>query len=100
MVTKEEVLEVLKNVYDPEIMMNIVDIGLVYNVDVTPEKIQIDYTLTYPGCPAGDMISNEIMVTVQDFAGIKDVRANLVWDPPWGPERMSEEARISMGYPI
>ena len=60
MVTKEEVLEVLKNVYDPEIMMNIVDIGLVYRVEVTPEKIEIEYSLTYPGCPAGDMISNEM----------------------------------------
>lgn len=100
MVTREEVLEVLKNVYDPEIMMNIVDMGLVYRLDVTPEKIEIDYTLTYPGCPAGDMISNEIIATVQDFSRIKDVKANLVWDPPWDPNRMSEEARISMGYPI
>ena len=100
MVTKEEVLEVLKNVYDPEIMMNVVDIGLVYRVEVTTETVEIDYTLTYPGCPAGDMISNEIIATIQDFSGIKDVRANLVWSPPWGPERMSEEVRISMGYPI
>jgi metal-sulfur cluster biosynthetic enzyme len=100
MVAKEEVLDVLKNVYDPEIMMNIVDIGLIYRVDVNPEKIVIEYTLTYPGCPVGDMISNEIVTTVQDFSGIKDVEAKLVWDPPWSPERMSEEARISMGYPI
>lgn len=100
MVTKEEVFEVLKNVYDPEIMMNIVDIGLIYRLEVAPESIEIDYSLTYPGCPAGDMISNEIMTTVQDYSGIKDVKVNLVWDPPWTPERMSEEARISMGYPI
>ncbi len=100
MVTREEVLEVLKNVYDPEIMMNVVDIGLVYRVDVQPEKIEIDYTLTYPGCPAGDMISTEIINMVQDFSGITNVQANLVWDPPWGPERMSEEARITLGYPI
>lgn len=100
MVTKEEALEVLKNVYDPEIMMNIVDIGLVYRVDTAEDHIEVDFTLTYPGCPVGEVILNDIVTILQDFSGLTDVRANLVWNPPWGPERMSEEARISLGYPI
>jgi len=100
MVTKEEALEVLKNVYDPEIMMNIVDIGLVYRVETSEDRIEVDFTLTYPGCPVGDMILNDIVTILQDFSGIQDVRANLVWNPPWTPDRMSEEARISLGYPI
>ncbi len=100
MVTKEEALEVLKNVYDPEIMMNIVDIGLVYRVETSEDRIEVDFTLTYPGCPVGDVILNDIVTILQDFSGIQDVRANLVWNPPWTPDRMSEEARISLGYPI
>jgi len=100
MVTKEEALEVLKNVYDPEIMMNIVDIGLVYRVETSEDRIEVDFTLTYPGCPVGDVIVNDIITILQDFSGIQDVRANLVWNPPWTPDRMSEEARISLGYPI
>ncbi len=100
MVTREEVLEVLKNVYDPEIMMNIVDIGLVYRVDVAEDQIEVDFTLTYPGCPAGEVILGDVVSVVQDFSGIQNVKANIVWDPPWGPERMSEEARLTLGYPI
>ncbi len=99
MVSREAVFMVLKNVEDPEIMMNIVDLGLVYRVDVKEDAIEVDYTLTYPGCPAEEMIRQDIVETLRDAFGL-EVKATVVWSPMWGPERMSEEARLALGYPI
>jgi metal-sulfur cluster biosynthetic enzyme len=99
MVSREAVLIVLKNVEDPEIQMNIVDLGLVYRIDVREDAIEVDYTLTYPGCPAEEMIRSDIVETLRDAFGI-EVKATIVWSPMWGPERMSEEARLALGYPI
>ncbi len=99
-ITRGAVLEELKNVMDPELALNIVDLGLVYKVEVTDEKVEVDFTLTYPGCPAGEHIQNDIKTTLQDFTGIDNVEINLVWDPPWRPDFMTEEARVSLGYPI
>jgi len=90
---------VLKNVEDPEIQMNIVDLGLVYRVDVREDAIEVDFTLTYPGCPAEEMIRSDIIETLRDAFGL-EVKATIVWSPMWGPERMSEEARLALGYPI
>lgn len=98
MVSRDAVFMVLKNVEDPEIMMNVVDLGLVYRVDVK-EAIEVDFTLTYPGCPAEEMIRNDIIETLRDAFGL-EVKATIVWSPMWGPERMSEEARLALGYPI
>lgn len=100
MVSKDAVLMVLKNVEDPEIMLNIVDLGLVYRVDVTEDSIEVDYTLTYPGCPAEEMIRRDIVETLRDAFGVAEIKATVVWSPMWGPERMSEEARLALGYPI
>ena len=100
MVSREEILEVLKNVEDPEIGINIVDLGLVYRAELKGTAIEVDFTLTYPGCPAGDMIQRDIIETLHDAFGIVDVKATIVWTPLWGPERMSEEARVGLGYPI
>jgi metal-sulfur cluster biosynthetic enzyme len=99
-VSREEVLDVLRNVEDPELDFSIVDLGLVYRIDVRPEEIEVDFTLTYPGCPAEEIIRRDIMETVRDAFGIATVRATTVWTPLWGPERMSEEARVALGYPI
>jgi metal-sulfur cluster biosynthetic enzyme len=99
MVSKDAVFMVLKNVEDPEIMMNIVDLGLVYRVDTKEDAIEVDFTLTYPGCPAEEMIRSDIIETLRDAFGI-EVKATIVWSPMWGPERMSEEARLALGYPI
>jgi metal-sulfur cluster biosynthetic enzyme len=99
MVSKDAVFMVLKNVEDPEIMMNIVDLGLVYRVDTKEDSIEVDFTLTYPGCPAEEMIRSDIIETLRDAFGI-EVKATIVWSPMWGPERMSEEARLALGYPI
>jgi metal-sulfur cluster biosynthetic enzyme len=100
MVSRSEIIELLKNVNDPELMMSVVDLGLVYRVDVSESKIEVDFTLTYPGCPAADYIQDQIVQTIRDYTGVDDVVAQTVWDPPWRPDYMSEEARVSLGYPI
>ncbi|MGO9309151.1 MAG: metal-sulfur cluster assembly factor [Spirochaetia bacterium] len=100
MVSRDEVMDVLRNVEDPELAFSIVDLGLVYRVDVKETAIEVDFTLTYPGCPAEDIIRRDIIETVRDAFGLVDVTATTVWSPLWGPERMSEEARVALGYPI
>ena len=99
-ITETEIIEQLKTVIDPEMMINIVDLGLIYRVRVNKKRVDIDFTLTYPGCPVGPMIQKDIITAIKDNNGTSGVNANLVWDPPWNPERMSEEARITLGYPI
>jgi metal-sulfur cluster biosynthetic enzyme len=100
MVSQEEVVEVLRNVEDPELAFSIVDLGLVYRIAVRENGIEVDFTLTYPGCPAEDIIRKDIIETLRDAFGLVDVQATTVWSPLWGPERMSEEARVALGYPI
>lgn len=100
MATKGEILDALREVVDPEIGINIVDVGLVYRVEQKDDAIDIDYTLTYPGCPLGDVIKDDIVRVVSEATGGTQVEANLVWDPPWTIDFMSEEARLEMGYPI
>lgn len=99
MVQRGEILDVLKDVEDPELLMSVVDLGLVYRVDVRDDHVEIDFTLTSPGCPAGDMIQEQIVEVVEKHTGLP-VEANLVWTPQWGPEYMSDEAKLSLGYPI
>jgi metal-sulfur cluster biosynthetic enzyme len=100
MASKGEVLEALKKVIDPEIGLNIVDLGLVYNVDVQDDKIEVEFTLTSPGCPLGDMITRDMKQVVSDATGVEQVEPKLVWDPPWSVEFMSEEAKLDLGLPI
>ncbi|MFP4206204.1 MAG: metal-sulfur cluster assembly factor [Spirochaetaceae bacterium] len=100
MASKGEVLEALKKVIDPEIGLNIVDLGLVYQVEVQDEKAEVEFTLTSPGCPLGGMITNDIQHVVREETGIQDVEPKLVWDPPWSVEFMSEEAKLHLGLPI
>ena len=100
MIDREDVLDELRNILDPELQLSIVDLGLIYRVEVTKERIEIDYTLTTPGCPEGPLIEMEVQETLREITDIDDIRVNLVWEPRWGPERMSEELRVSLGYPI
>jgi metal-sulfur cluster biosynthetic enzyme len=100
MASKGEVLEALKKVIDPEIGLNIVDLGLVYNVEVKDDAVEVEFTLTSPGCPLGDMITNDIKQVVSDAMAVETVNTNLVWDPPWSVEFMSEEAKLDLGLPI
>ncbi len=94
----DEVREALRAVVDPELGVNIVDLGLVYGVDIAEGKVRIRLTLTAPACPMGEMIVAEVRREVQlTVAGVKEVAVDLVWDPPWAPTMMSEEARLTLG---
>ncbi|WP_071650328.1 metal-sulfur cluster assembly factor [Spirochaeta thermophila] len=99
-VSREVVYEALSNVYDPELGLPITDLGMVYRVDVFPDRIELDFTLTYPGCPLGEVIEKAIRAEVGKVAHTDNLVVRLVWDPPWTPDFMSEAARFSLGYPI
>jgi metal-sulfur cluster biosynthetic enzyme len=98
--SKQEILEALKNVDDPELGINIVDLGLVYSVDIDAEQgsVHITYTLTTMGCPIGPMIESQMNQMLAGFPGVKEVDAEMVLRPPWSPEMMSEEAKAALGY--
>ena len=96
--TDEEVREALKMVYDPEIGINIVDLGLIYNVDVSEEGlVDLDMTLTAPGCPLSHVIGAQVREALDGIPGLTDVKLNLVWSPPWNPSMMSQEAKDELG---
>jgi metal-sulfur cluster biosynthetic enzyme len=97
--SSETVLEALRNVYDPELGINIVDLGLVYDVEVTPDGVvRIEYTLTTMGCPIGPLIEQQMQALLSNVDGVSDVHADMVLRPPWSPEMMSEEAKAALGY--
>jgi metal-sulfur cluster biosynthetic enzyme len=94
----EDILEALKAVIDPELGINIVDLGLVYQTTRNANGIDVALTMTTPACPLGEMMSEEIKSVLRDrFPDTPDVRVELVWDPPWSPELMSEESRRQLG---
>jgi metal-sulfur cluster biosynthetic enzyme len=95
---KEQVLEVLKEVNDPELGINIVDLGLVYGVEIEGASVHITYTLTTMGCPIGPLIEAEMKGFLSGVEGISDVNAELVLRPPWTPEMMSDEAKAALGF--
>ncbi len=97
MVTKEQVYEALQDCYDPEIPVNIVDLGLVYDVEVADDTVEVKMTLTAPGCGMGGMIAANAESLIREIPGVKDASVDLVWDPPWDPSRISEEARQKLG---
>ncbi|MCR4433424.1 MAG: metal-sulfur cluster assembly factor [bacterium] len=92
MPTKEEILAALKDVYDPEIPINIVDLGLIYDVQTEDEKVYIKLTLTAPGCPLSELLSSEVRERLLQLEGVKEASVEVVWDPPWTPERINKEA--------
>jgi len=94
----ETVRQALRQVKDPELDMNIVDLGLVYDVEVEDGLVRINMTLTSPGCPAGPMITNDIYKTVRAIEGVKDVDIDIVWEPYWTPERIDPKIRAMMGF--
>jgi metal-sulfur cluster biosynthetic enzyme len=95
---REQILEVLKNVDDPELGINIVDLGLVYGVEIDEGTVHITYTLTTMGCPIGPMIEAEMKRFLSGVDGVSEVNAEMVLRPPWTPEMMSEEAKAALGY--
>jgi metal-sulfur cluster biosynthetic enzyme len=95
---KEQILEALKNVLDPELGVNIVDLGLVYGVEIEGDAVHVTYTLTTMGCPIGPLIEAEIRQFLSTVEGVEQVEAEMVLRPPWTPEMMSEEAKAALGY--
>ena len=99
---REALLLGLKEVVDPEIHINIVDLGLIYRVDVATDKnkVEIDFTLTTPGCPLADVIEADILSAVKKVVADIEVALELVWTPMWNADFMSEDARLELGFPI
>jgi metal-sulfur cluster biosynthetic enzyme len=94
----DDIRAALKAVIDPELGINIIDLGLVYHAERTGDDIDIALTMTTPACPLGEMMSEEIKLVLRKrFPEVSDVRVEIVWDPPWSPELMSEESRRQLG---
>jgi FeS assembly SUF system protein len=94
----EAVIEALKEIYDPEIPVNIYDLGLIYDVSITPDHhAMIRMTLTTPHCPVAESMPGEVELRVGSVPGIGHAEVELVWDPPWDPQKMSDEARLELG---
>jgi FeS assembly SUF system protein len=94
----QKIVEKLKTVYDPEIPVNIYDLGLIYALDVEEDgKVHIEMTLTAPGCPVAQTFPAMVEAKVREVPGVSDVKVELVWDPPWRREMMSERARLKLG---
>jgi FeS assembly SUF system protein len=97
--TEEEIVRMLKTVFDPEIPVNIYDLGLIYKIDLDAEgHLVIDMTLTAPNCPAVDFIVEDVRMKVESVEGVKDVDVNIVFEPAWDKSMMSEEAQLELGF--
>ena len=96
---EEKIVSMLKTVFDPEIPVNIYDLGLIYKVDVAENNaVNIDMTLTAPNCPAVDFIVEDVKMKVESIEGVSAVNVNIVFDPPWDKDMMSEEAKLELGF--
>ena len=97
--TEERVVAMLKTVYDPEIPVNVYDLGLVYKIDVTDEgPVNIDMTMTAPNCPVADFIIEDVRQRVESIEGVTSANINLVFEPEWDKDMMSDEAKLELGF--
>ena len=96
-VTKETVIDAMKQVYDPEIPVNVVDLGLVYGVEVNEGDVHVLMTLTAPGCGMGPMIAQQAEWTISELDGVEDVEVEMVFDPPWSPDLITEDGKKLLG---
>ncbi|WP_202391899.1 SUF system Fe-S cluster assembly protein [Qipengyuania vulgaris] len=95
---QQAVVDALKEIYDPEIPVNIYDLGLIYGVEVDDDcDVTVIMTLTTPHCPVAESMPGEVELRAASVPGVRDAEVNLVWDPPWGPEKMTDEARLELG---
>ena len=95
----ESVVEAIRSVYDPEIPVNIYDLGLVYTIDISTEAdVNVAMTLTAPGCPVAGEMPGWVADAVEPLPGVKHVNVELVWEPPWGMDMMSDEAKLELGF--
>ena len=97
MVTMEEIVKALKECYDPEIPVNVWDLGLIYDVSVDGEKVHVKMTLTAPGCPMHTFISQDVKEKLQSISGVNEATVEVVWDPPWTPDKMSPQVKAQLG---
>lgn len=104
MVTRDQVMDLLSTCYDPEIPVNIVDLGLVYDVQIEPlpnltdkNRVTVKMTLTAPGCPEGPMMQAQTQAKIAALDGVGEAKVELVWEPQWTPDRMTEAARLELG---
>lgn len=96
---EERIIDMLKTVYDPEIPVNVYDLGLIYKIDVQEDaEVVIDMTLTAPNCPAADFIMEDIRQKVESVEGVKGAQVNLVFEPEWDKDMMTEEAKLELGF--
>ena len=96
--TRDDVIEALRSVEDPELGMDIVELGLFYDAEIEGAKVTVTHSLTSMGCPAGPMIMEDIDRVVRQIPGVEDVDVELTWDPPWTPEKMSDDAKFILGF--
>jgi metal-sulfur cluster biosynthetic enzyme len=96
--TEDVVREALNMIEDPELLMGIVDLGLVYDIKIDAPRIHVTYSLTSMGCPVGPWIAEQVEETLRGLDGIDDVEAELTFSPPWTPEKMSEDAKFALGF--
>ncbi len=98
MPSEEEVYEALEEVIDPELGLDFVSLGLVYDVEVTDGEVFVTFSLTTPACPIGPQVSEQMKEFVGDLDGVKDVHPKMIFDPPWSPEMMTEDAKFALGF--
>ncbi len=98
MITEEQAREALKQVEDPEIGLNIVDLGLIYDVEVEGSTVNVKMTLTSPGCPVGPQMLNSSKMVLQDLEEVEEANIELVWEPFWSPDRINPEYRAILGF--
>jgi len=95
---EEQIVKAIRTCYDPEIPVNIHELGLIYGIDLTPEgNVTVRMTLTSPACPAAGSLPGEVQAKVKAVPGVGDVKIDIVWEPPWDPSRMTEAARLQLG---
>lgn len=97
-VTADDVMDALSNVIDPELGLDFVELGLIYGVEIDGGHVEVTFTLTTPACPIGPHVSEQMEEFVGDLEGVKSVDCQMVFTPPWSPERMSEDAKFALGY--
>ena len=96
--SEDQLRAALRAVKDPELDLNIIDLGLVYDVEIDDGNVLVRMTLTSPGCPAGPMITNDVYKTLRAIDGVKDVNVDIVWEPYWTPEKMDPRVKAFLGY--
>ena len=98
-IIEERIVDVIKTVYDPEIPVNIYDLGMIYKIDVQDNyDVEVDMTFTAPNCPAADFILEDVRTKIESVEGVQNVNVNLVFEPAWDQSMMSEEARVELGF--